>query len=373
MSEITKSRMVSIDALRGIAAFLVVVFHVFGSAAIFQDRLSYEKLAGWNYLYFLPAYGYIGVYLFFVISGFCIHLRWAKARAKDDQNTPKIDFFAFWKRRWIRLYPAYLAAIVLFLVWEYYQGKLVFDGFFVWDMISHVLMIHNLDNRTVYSMNGVFWTLAIEEQLYLLYFLLLYIRTKWGWVVTLCVTFMSRFLWLAVSLFVTKGLGFELPFTEGALANWWIWALGAYAVENFYGITKFPIWCYSRTLSFVLLFSAGALHYLGFSTPATPLFGNIAFVLEPCLWGAGFFFLINYVTAVEGDWKTDGIKYKSIAAAAFIGLFSYSLYLTHEVVIQPMAGMNRYLISIICLIFAYVFFLIFEKPFMLYLARQKRV
>src|ERR1041385_7192746 len=135
--------------------------------------------------------------------------------------------------------------MVLYLSWEYHQGVLVFDGFFVWDMISHLLMIHNFDNHTAYSMNRVFWTLTIEEQLYLLCFLLLFLREKWGWTVTLVLTFASRFLWLGVSLLVTKVVGVELPFTEGSLANWWIWALGAIAIENYYRVIEFPRWCYS--------------------------------------------------------------------------------------------------------------------------------
>lgn len=372
MSELTKSRFTSIDALRGIAAFLVVLYHVFGGGLIFQDRLAVEKLTCSNLTFLIPAFGYSGVYLFFVISGFCIHLRWAKARSNDNESNLKIDFFGFWKRRWLRLYPAYIAAIFLFLAWEYYQGKLVFDGFLVWDMIAHVLMIHNLDNRTVYSMNGVFWTLAIEEQLYLLYFLMLYLRMKWGWAVTLVITFLSRYLWFATSLLVTKSTGFELPFTEGALANWWIWAMGAFAVENYYKNIRFPNWGYSRLLTAVFLVSAGTIHYLPQSTSTSRVFGKIALLVEPFIWGAGFFFLINYATSLETSWKIKSISYKILKAAAFVGLFSYSLYLTHELIIQPFATLNPFLLCALSLVFAYFFFLVFEKPFMVYLAGIKR-
>jgi peptidoglycan/LPS O-acetylase OafA/YrhL len=48
--------------------------------------------------------------------------------------------------------------------------------FFVYDVVMHLLMLHNFDPHTCYSINGVFWTLAIEEQLYLAYFLLLYLQ-----------------------------------------------------------------------------------------------------------------------------------------------------------------------------------------------------
>ncbi len=53
--------------------------------------------------------------------------------------------------------------------------------FFVYDVVMHLLMLHNLDPHTCYSINGVFWTLAVEEQLYLAYFLLLFLRNRWGW------------------------------------------------------------------------------------------------------------------------------------------------------------------------------------------------
>ena len=37
-----------------------------------------------------------------------------------------------------------------------------------------------------------FWTLAIEEQLYLAYFLLLFLRVRWGWGVTIAVCLFAR-------------------------------------------------------------------------------------------------------------------------------------------------------------------------------------
>src|SRR5262249_1397770 len=143
------------------------------------------------------SYGYIGVYLFFVISGFCIHLRWAKAKAAGQAN-PQIDFIAFWKRRIRRLYPAYLAALVIYLVVLAYLGKVVLTPFAVYDTVIHLLMLHNLDERTCYSINGVFWTLAIEEQLYLAYFLLLYLRNRLGWLRTLGICLACRVGWFGM-------------------------------------------------------------------------------------------------------------------------------------------------------------------------------
>ena len=116
---------------------------------------------------FLSSFGYIGVFLFFVISGFCIHLQWAKSRAAGK---PTIQFGSFWRRRIRRLYPPYLIAFALFMLMAASTTGINVTHFFVYDVVMHLLMLHNLDPQTCYSINGVFWTLAIEEQLYLAYF-----------------------------------------------------------------------------------------------------------------------------------------------------------------------------------------------------------
>lgn len=367
MNSLTKSRYLNIDALRGIAAFLVVLHHLFGSGAVFKNYLLPEKLSFFNVIYFIPGYGYVGVYLFFVISGFCIHLRWAKSYRKGNES-PEIKFIPFWKRRWLRLYPGYLAALFLFLSFHYSVGQLKFDGLFIWDMISHLLMIHNFDYRTVYSMDGVFWTLAIEEQLYLIYFLLIWMRKRFDWKTTLAVCFAARFIWFGFVLILYKFFSVEIPFSEGALANWWIWALGAVAVENYLGIIKFPRWCYSLSLSFFFLFLGGAIHYFG-SSPVYYL-DKIMWLGEPFFWGVGFFFLINRVMQYENMLKSVFIK-KVVGIWGAIGLISYSLYITHQVILDVFSGLSPVLLIGVCLLFSYAFFLIFEKPFMIYLSKQK--
>lgn len=366
--------------MRGIAAFLVVLYHLLGANTLFKEVLAPENLSWSKALYFVPAYGYVGVFLFFVISGFCIHLRWAKAHSKGVES-PEINFIAFWKRRWLRLYPAYLGAIVLFLWWQYSQGELVFNSLFVGDMITHLLMIHNLEGRFVYSMNGVFWTLAIEEQLYLIYFLLLWMRKKFGWKLTLIISFVTRFLWIGGIFLLNQVLNsgnfilfdrpiyVEIPIHEGALSNWWIWVLGAIAVENYLKIIKFPRWCYSLSLAFGFILIGAYIHY-GDKSLHDNLMVNLSWLFEPFCWGVGFFFLLNWVMQYEGELKSPVII-KIVAFCAWVGLFSYSLYLTHEVVLRTFSALPTAIVVILTLIFAYVFYLIFEKPFMLYLSKKK--
>ena len=92
---LTSGRLLSIDALRGIAALGVVLYH----AVLQTTNAVPHNLFKWpvKLIQFLSSFGYVGVFLFFVISGFCIHLQWARARAAGEPQ--EIQFSSFWKRR----------------------------------------------------------------------------------------------------------------------------------------------------------------------------------------------------------------------------------------------------------------------------------
>ena len=204
MPHATENRIPSLDGLRAISISLLLVGHLAGT----QDfPLSREAVKFWNL-------GELGVRIFFVISGFCIHLFWAKARAAGVDN-PVINFFSFWKRRVRRLYPPYFAALALYLCYIAYKTPVEVTGFYVWDVVLHLFMLHNLDLRTTYTINGAFWTLAIEEQLYLAYFLLLFLRIRYGWAKTLLLCFSARVVWLilARALSASRSISAASPVT----------------------------------------------------------------------------------------------------------------------------------------------------------------
>src|SRR5688572_13967921 len=84
-----------LDSLRGIAALCVVLFHfTFG----YDNGL---KILEEGKFYF--TYGYLGVHLFFLISGFVILMTLEKTKSSAD----------FFVSRFSRLYPAYWTAIIL--------------------------------------------------------------------------------------------------------------------------------------------------------------------------------------------------------------------------------------------------------------------
>ena len=371
---LNNGRLQSIDALRGIAALGVVLYH----AVLQTTNAVPNNFFKWPVMLiqFVSSLGYIGVFLFFVISGFCIHLQWAKSSAAEQPQS--VPFGAFWRRRIRRLYPPYLIAFAVFMVMAALTTGINVTHFFIYDLVMHLLMLHNLDPNTCYSINGVFWTLAIEEQLYLAYFLLLFLRTRWGWGPTLLLCALARVAWFFFShaVWVTTGTGIPVP--EAAASHWFTWALGAIAVEAAFGLIQLPKWCRNLWIGALAIVLASATSIVLPVTQKDTLPHNLAWMLMHPAWGLGFFIIVNRVVRAEQLWlskvQQPRLMTRVVAAAAFVGVFSYSLYLTHELVIMqswwfviegfpPM--LNTLLIVVPATVaFAWLFFRFCEKPYM---------
>jgi peptidoglycan/LPS O-acetylase OafA/YrhL len=364
------NRLRGIDALRGAAALGVVLYHAVeqGDKFLPHNLLQYPV----RLVQFGASFGYIGVFLFFVISGFCIHLQWARGKAAGIE--PEIRFGAFWKRRIRRLYPPYVITLLLFLLLTAFTVGINVTHFFVYDLGMHLLMLHNLDPNTCYTINGVFWTLAIEEQLYLAYFLLLFIRVRWGWGVTIAVCLFARLAWMGFSHVVWLKTGVGIPVPEAAASHWFTWALGALGVEVMFGLTTLRGWSRDLRLAAVLIVVASALsNYLPFISKETLLHDFSWFLIHP-LWGLGFFIVVNRTVLAEQSWLRQATLPSLVSVFSTLGIFSYSIYLTHELVIMQswrwtnpgwwqLANVFVVVVPAV-IIFAWVFFWFCEKPFM---------
>jgi len=248
-------RLGSIDVLRGLAALAVVFVH------IPRVMLVPGHATG---LLFLPSYlGSRGVILFLVLSGFCIHLRVAEGLAQGKGVSWK--WTAFWRRRFVRLYPPYLGAIVFSLVlscffvyppWTIYgRGKTSLAA----DLGSHLLMIHNLLPAYAFGLyNPVFWTLGLEEQLYLLYAVFLLLRWLLPVRLAYAIPGAVACAWF-VATEVTRVLFHWTPLQSVAWAAgwpfglWFVWLLGALAAEVQAGALTLPRWCYQLWVALLFL------------------------------------------------------------------------------------------------------------------------
>ncbi len=131
----------SLDGLRAIAIFAVIIAHISGTSADFL--------------------GFWGVYLFFVRSGFLI----TTLLIREKQRTGTISLRLFYARRALRIFPAAFFFIIAMLIFN----KIYDLGISNKDFITTALYIKNIpfamEDRSWYL--GHFWTLSVEEQYYL--------------------------------------------------------------------------------------------------------------------------------------------------------------------------------------------------------------
>lgn len=367
------SRLWSVDVLRGSAALGVVVYHAVGVGHLLDPREvwpTYQTL-----LPRLASIGASGVMLFFVISGFCIHLRQARAGASGV-----VQWGAFWRRRFFRLYPAYLAALIL------YAGSLTLRGAWkgnpAYELALHLGLVQNLDPRVAFSLTGVFWSLAVEEQLYALYPALLYLRERRGWRTTLLALFGIRFATFVMCDWSYRTFGISQPFGASAPALWICWALGAFAAEAYCGRVRLARSASSGWISSGLVVGSLLLkdvqYLLDPSTMLSKLWWLLGQPALPVLTALGYFIGLNAAIAREGRALASDTMALWVRGLAGVGLFSYSLYLTHEWVFRDLGQLiselsgdsgswladRRPLLIPACVGVAYVFYLMFERPFL---------
>jgi peptidoglycan/LPS O-acetylase OafA/YrhL len=273
-----------------------------------------------------------------------------------------------------RLYPPYLVALCLSLALTAATIGIPLTRFVAWDVASHLLMLHNFDTRTCYSISSVFWTLAVEEQLYLAYFLLLFLRRRWGWAATLWCCLAARVAWFAAGELLRAKAGVEVPVTESAAVHWFTWALGALAVEAAFGVVTLPRWTRDLRVAAAALLAAAALAYVQDTRAVSrPLHDATWLLLHPA-WGFGFFVLLNRAVAAEWGRALRPSLPRIVAGLAAVGVVSYSLYLTHPLVLLfawrfealplPPLVVRLFVLTPLCLAFAWLFFRLFERPFL---------
>lgn len=148
--ESTPGRIPEIDGLRGLAAAMVVLVHAF-------------------YAYWPFRWGYLGVDLFFVISGFVI----TRMLLVETRNGQAVDLRRFYRRRFWRLMPALVLAVTFgslaFFLHAYEQTTsnflLQITAALLFSM--NVLTYFGSDYDAVAKVLGVTWSLSVEEHFYL--------------------------------------------------------------------------------------------------------------------------------------------------------------------------------------------------------------
>ena len=300
-----------LDPIRGIAILLVFVFHSL-DVAFGRDQLPWgvwfrDFTVPRSFLPLLPAtFGWVGVAIFFVVSGFCIHLSFSR----------QPEWSLFFRRRFFRIYPPYLAAL-LFFSFVYPITKLrFFPGIDAAQFFSHTILLHNFDHRTFFGINGSFWSIAVEVQLYVLYPLLIALAARFGWRRTLLgIAAIEISLRLADgALSTASGTGLPIWLSGSPFFYWFSWSLGAFVAERHIRGDNLLI-----PRIFVYIFGAAAVGFSFFK----PL-SSMSFVLFSLLTTGAIAKLLHRTD--EQLPIPDALR----THLRQVGLWSFSLYLLHQ-------------------------------------------
>lgn len=170
-----------IDVLRGFAAISVVVYHV-------VEHFSWTDFAVSGPLVWFRI-GWMGVDLFFVISGFVISLSAFALIDKRDASlggSPGGRGFHrdFVERRLRRIVPLHYLTCLVFLIFA--APTLLASGAVTRNILSHLGFYHNLNTDWAGAINGPNWSVAVEVQFYLLILVLApVLRTCRWWLIPL--------------------------------------------------------------------------------------------------------------------------------------------------------------------------------------------
>lgn len=306
----------SLDAWRGVACLMVIVFHQTTLLTHWGQDKEFMDAAGAVSKGFLgiAALMNLGVPMFFVISGYCV------TASADNLRGRNADLKTFFARRFYRIFPPYwtviAGAILLYLVSSMF-GHPIYDGrldpsnlpdrLTVWNWIGTLTLTegwryHFAGGGSRWLLTHA-WTLGYEEQFYAVTGIVLWCMSRRFFVGLAAVTAGV----VVVSLVFGETLdGF---FLEG---QWVLFALGI--VAYYWATLKEPRRKHRVLLGVTLVASTAALGVLA---------------------GAPYVFACLFAAALIGLRRFDDrvVRFAVLRPLCWIGKISYSLYLTHVLVV----------------------------------------
>ncbi|QNI35251.1 acyltransferase family protein [Edaphobacter albus] len=294
----------SLDGLRGAAVLLVVFFHYF-------PRNHAGALSQ------LASIGWVGVDIFFVLSGFLI------TSILYEQRGAKHYFRNFYMRRVLRLSPLYyflfvivlLSTPILHIQWRPLHWAMLFYG------ANLVLPIDSsLGLIGPFNLFHI-WSLAVEEQFYLI----------WPWLVGLRVSEQTLRRVCIAGILLAPLLRFALLHMH--VEPWWIYQslptrMDSLLMGALLALIPLPSLRQARTAGGIAILVFGISVWLGHS----------AFFLSRSIQGIGYsaFALLSASTLVMGLHPATLVsRICSWKVLQFYGRYSYGLYLWHYFLSQP--------------------------------------
>lgn len=279
--------------MRFFAAFMVVMFH-FGFRGFSADNLmhiSYPLIAP------LAQYGYLGVQLFFIISGFVIYM--------SAEGRKPLDFAVY---RAIRLYPSFWVCCLITFLFAVTMGGSAFEVPLSRLLINLTMLADFFD---IESVDGSYWSLYIEISFYFLVFLTLKFfgskHLKNMLMIWLALAFVAYFHHIGGSL-ATLG---RFRYTSFFVAGGFFYDI----YRN--GACKTSVAVISLCWVLSLLNSLRELEDLEFQY-------NLAYSPMALTWIISFFYISFFLVAI-GRVQLTPAKW-----LALLGAMTYPLYLLHQ-------------------------------------------
>lgn len=345
-----------VDGLRFLAIFPVLVQHLSERLQRYGNA-DFENVKELSFAAFTASRGFIGVYIFFAISGFILALPFANHYLNDTRKPRLKNYFV---RRLTRLEPPYIFFMTLFflilLVMNRYPLQELFPHY-----LASIFYVHNLVYDAYSMINPVAWTLEIEVQFYILAPLLaaVFFRLKSD--------FLRRLI-LVASIFVllTAQLYFgwyHMPYKITLLNNLHLFLTG-FLVADLY--VKTPSFFSSKSFWFDLLFLLvlpPLFFYWGYEAEKWYLFPFLLFLVFISVFKSK---LVNRFFTNPWIMVTGGMCYTIYLI--HLPLAEFQIRLTKNLIIGDVFWVNLLvqLLIYLPLVFAVsaVFFLLIEKPCM---------
>jgi peptidoglycan/LPS O-acetylase OafA/YrhL len=365
-------RIFGLDLMRAIAILMVLFGHCVwilpNSNSLFHQMMVLS--------------GFLGVEVFFILSGFLIGKILYDLYLKEDFTLSKV--FYFLKRRWYRTLPNYFLVLLVDIGIAYIVGYAIPNlwNYFMFVLWKYFLFFQNY-NTTMLTFFPESWSLAVEEHAYIVLPLFLFLA---AWLFK--PKNKSRFFLIAVLalifIFFCAKIHYQFTTTNTTLAQWNVSlkAVVLYRLDSIF-IGVLCSWIYCNYKSFwqtnkpiffvigisIFIFQFVAIGYFRLMIDAYPFLWNVLYLPMVSIGVACFL-------PVLSDWKVETAFYQK--PIVFISVVSYSVYLLHySVVLQLLKHYVSYdaqnTFQLLGFVFVYVlltFFLsyllyrFYEKPLM---------
>ena len=160
-----------VDGIRGLTVLMVLWFH-FWQQTWFMPTYPTPWLSFLGITDLTPSHirwvGYIFVDMMVLLSAFCLTLPVARSMLLGESVD---DACTFYKKRFARIYPSYLLAVLISFGFQIYWNHYPTASYAVRDLVSHLTFTHmfRADTYIYAPINGVLWTVALEVWFYALF------------------------------------------------------------------------------------------------------------------------------------------------------------------------------------------------------------